>query len=690
MEDELRCPECKHFYNNPVLLPCYHSLCLNCALHIQQPAQNVQQPSEESNINEIADYPDVDKLSLLSETDSGVVCSSRPNSYVGTPNIQGILFPPFQSSALSLTCPLCRKVVYFDENGAHNLPKNRALQNIVDKYGESKNLPIYCQLCEGDPQVAAVMCEQCEVFYCTPCRDNCHPPRGPLAKHNLLTPQQGKAGIKAKNKSKEPKCCEHVEEALSMYCMMCKAPVCVLCLQDGRHVSHDVQALGSMCKAQKTELSQNLQSLSEKAKGATEFIQRLKAMSETITENCVELEKSIDSHCDLLIEAIHNRKQQLVEFIKKERDYKVKTLREQIATCATKLQHTTGLLQFSIEALKENDPTAFLQIGTAIINRVCNVDLTWHNDVTFVPWVPSEFDMTLDYQAVLHNIEQLTFSQMKPPHPPVIITEECSAENNSITVAWQPNNSSFVEGYVLELDDGNSGSFREVYCGKESICTVDGLHFNSVYTARVKAYNSTGEGPYSETVSIQTAEVAWFTLDPNASHPDVVLTNDNQTVTTDSYEHRVVLGNIAFLRGVHYWEVTIDRYDNNADPAFGVCRYDVTKELMLGKDEKGWSMYIDHQRSWFLHADVHHTRIEGGIEAGSVIGVLLDLERRQLSFYVNDDHQGPMAFSNLEGVFFPAVSINRNVQVTVHTGLDPPTDSEHESETGDDKDPTEE
>ncbi|XP_023231176.1 E3 ubiquitin-protein ligase TRIM9-like [Centruroides sculpturatus] len=231
---------------------------------------------------------------------------------------------------------------------------------------------------------------------------------------------------------------------------------------------------------------------------------------------------------------------------------------------------------------------------------------------------------------------------------------------------------------------------QEVYCGKESICTVDGLHFNSVYTARVKAYNSTGEGPYSETVSIQTAEVAWFTLDPNASHPDVVLTNDNQTVTTDSYEHRVVLGNIAFLRGVHYWEVTIDRYDNNADPAFGVCRYDVTKELMLGKDEKGWSMYIDHQRSWFLHADVHHTRIEGGIEAGSVIGVLLDLERRQLSFYVNDDHQGPMAFSNLEGVFFPAVSINRNVQVTVHTGLDPPTDSEHESETGDDKDPTEE
>lgn len=102
---------------------------------------------------------------------------------------------------------------------------------------------------------------------------------------------------------------------------------------------------------------------------------------------------------------------------------------------------------------------------------------------------------------------------------------------------------------------------------------------------------------------------------------------------------------------------------------------------LTGKDEKGWSMYIDNQRSWFLHGDKHENRAEGGIEVGSVVGVLLDLDSRQLSFYVNQEVQGPIAFSGLQGVFYPAISINRSVQLTIHTALDPPVD--HESETGD-------
>lgn len=91
-----------------------------------------------------------------------------------------------------------------------------------------------------------------------------------------------------------------------------------------------------------------------------------------------------------------------------------------------------------------------------------------------------------------------------------------------------------------------------------------------------------------------------------------------------------------------------------------------------GKDEKSFAMYIDRQRSWFQHNSVHERRVEGGISTGSTIGVLLNLERHTLSFLVNGMPQGSIAFRDLYGVFYPAVSINRGVTLTMHSALDAP------------------
>lgn len=115
-------------------------------------------------------------------------------------------------------------------------------------------------------------------------------------------------------------------------------------------------------------------------------------------------------------------------------------------------------------------------------------------------------------------------------------------------------------------------------------------------------------GPSYSPHSFLSFPVAWFAFDPGSAHSDIIFSNDNLTVTCSSYDDRVVLGKTGFSKGVHYWEITVDRYDNHPDPAFGVARIDVMKDVMLGKDDKAWAMYVDNNRSWFMHNNSHTNR----------------------------------------------------------------------------------
>ncbi|XP_053290515.1 E3 ubiquitin-protein ligase TRIM9 isoform X9 [Pleuronectes platessa] len=600
MEEELKCPVCGSFFREPIILPCSHNICQACARNILVQTPDAESPqSSRASGSGVSDYDylDLDKMSLYSEADSGygsyggfvsaptTPCQKSPNGVrvfpptVPQPPPQHHLLPqpgslPQIPRNSCITCPQCHRSLILDERGLRGFPKNRVLEGVVDRYQQSKAAALKCQLCEKSPKEASVMCEQCDVFYCDPCRLRCHPPRGPLAKHRLVPPAQGRISRRTSPR-KISTCTEHELENLSMYCVQCKTPVCYQCLEEGKHGTHEVKALGAMWKLHKGQLSQALTGLSDRASEAKEFLVQLRNMVQHIQENGVEFEACLVAQCDALIDALNRRKAQLLSRVNKEHEHKLKVVRDQISHCTVKLRQTTGLMEYCLEVIKENDPSGFLQISDALIRRVHMTESQWGKG-TLTPRMNSDFDLTLDSGPLLQTIHQLDFVQLK---------------------------------------------------------------------------------------------VAWFTFDPASAHPDIIFSNDNLTVSCNSYDDRVVMGNSAFSRGVHYWEMTIDRYDNHPDPAFGIARGDVLKDVMLGKDDKAWAMYVDNNRSWFMHNNSHTNRTDGGISKGATIGMLLDFSRRILIFLINDEQQGPVAFEGLEGVYYPAISLNRNVQVTLHTGL---------------------
>lgn len=285
MEEELKCPVCGSLFREPILLPCSHNVCLACARNI-----TVQTPDGETPVQSRAsgssdyDYLDMDKMSLYSETDSGYG-SYTPCQQLKSPNGVRVFPPANLHRHCSLTCPQCHRSVSLDERGLRGFPRNRLLEAIVARYQQnraassssSSSNAVKCQLCDRNPVDAAVMCEQCDVYYCNACQQRCHPSRGPLAKHRLVPPprkapaaasgegaaagkgsggggqqpQQPQQPLPPATARKPATCLDHEAENFSMYCYSCKTPVCTKCLEEGKHAKHDIKPLAVMWKQHK-------------------------------------------------------------------------------------------------------------------------------------------------------------------------------------------------------------------------------------------------------------------------------------------------------------------------------------------------------------------------------------------------------------------------------------------------------
>ena len=83
--------------------------------------------------------------------------------------------------------------------------------------------------------------------------------------------------------------------------------------------------------------------------------------------NCDDFESRLNAECDAIVTAIRRRQQQLIANARREKTFKQQAYRDQITQCTSKVHRTTGLLQYSVEVMKESDQTAFLQVRCSAI-----------------------------------------------------------------------------------------------------------------------------------------------------------------------------------------------------------------------------------------------------------------------------------------------------------------------------------
>ncbi|KAG5852315.1 hypothetical protein ANANG_G00061090 [Anguilla anguilla] len=589
LESELTCPICLELFEDPLLLPCAHSLCFSCAHRILVSHCASNEPVESISAFQCPTCQGLgERAQLPSET-------RRER-------------PPFDGTAMSA-------------------PSER----------------VQCQFCEQDPpQEAVKTCVTCEVSYCEECLRATHPNKKPFTGHRLTEPLPD-AHLRGLT------CLEHEDEKVNMYCVTDEQLVCSLCKLVGRHRDHQVASLSDRYEKLKQALDSNLSCLIKRNNELETLMAKLIQTCQQVEVNASQQESKLLEECDLLIEIIQERRQIISAKIKEGKSVRLRKLAQQIGNCKQCIERSSALITQAEQTLKETDHARFLQTAKNISERV---SMATASSQVLIPEINlnDTFDtFALDFsreKKMLENLDYLT-----APDPPGIREELCTASYDTITVHWTSDDEFSVVSYELQYAIytgqanvislcNSADSWMIVPNIKQNHYTVHGLQSGTKYIFIVKAINQAGSRS-SEPGTLKTNSQP-FKLDPKTAHRKLKVSHDNLTVERDETSSKKshaqdrftsqgnygVTGNVYIDSGRHYWEALIG---GSTWYAVGVAYKSAPKHEWVGKNSASWVLSRCNN-TWV----VRHNGKEESIEPSPHlrrVGVLLDYDTGSLAFY---------------------------------------------------------
>uniref|UniRef100_A0A8C5BP07 Midline 2 n=1 Tax=Gadus morhua TaxID=8049 RepID=A0A8C5BP07_GADMO len=576
LESELTCPICLELFEDPLLLPCAHSLCFNCAHRI-----------------------------LVSH------CSTSK---------------PLESIS-AFQCPTCRYVITLNHRGLEGLKRNVTLQNIIDRFqkaslsgpsspSESRRLQqphsgggssssrgsppavprVSCQFCEQDPPREAVKtCVTCEVSYCDRCLRATHPNKKPFTSHRLVepVPDTHLRGLT---------CLEHEKEKVNMYCLVDDQLICALCKLVGRHRDHQVTSITERFDKLKQTLENNLTNLVKRNSELENQMAKLIQICQQVEVNTAMHEAKLVEECDELVEIIRQRKQVIAVKIKESKVMKLRKLAQQIANCRQCLERSSALITQAEHSLKENDHTRFLQNARNVAERVAMATASSQVLIPDVNLNEAFDNFALDFtreKKILEGLDYLT-----APNPPSIRDELCTASHDTITVHWTSEDEFSVTSYELQYT---------IYTGQTNFISQPFKLDPKTAHKKLRLSNDclTMEKDESSLKKSHTPE---------------------RFSGTGSYG---AAGNVFIDSGCHYWEVLLGA---STWYAIGVAYKSAPKNEWSGKNSSSWVLSRCNNNFTVRH-NGKEMQVEASLQLRR-LGVLLDYDNNSLAFYdaMNSQH----------------------------------------------------
>ena len=327
----MTCGVCSKPYNDPRILPCLHSFCLQC-LHYEIEKSGSQQM--------------------------------------------------FQ-------CPICEQNTSIPVGGASVLPQNLHLGFEVEVAGYmskmTSNSDVACDQCaEGSSDPAVVFCCACHHFLCAFCLEH-HKRNRMWSKHKIVgLDQEGARQLHTTMKPRDHYCSQpnHEDNKSNFYCETCSLLVCPHCTILS-HKSHSVKEISTVAKTHQMEMTGALEDAKEVVTKLTGAIDENKRMIEQVEISSRNAFLAINQAFETLQQTLEERKRTLLselEAISLSKTTALTLQKEQFEKMVGDIGHYTDMASQILETHTDHEIVALgglipteLQ---ATLNRVQTISLT--------------------------------------------------------------------------------------------------------------------------------------------------------------------------------------------------------------------------------------------------------------------------------------------------------------------------
>ena len=286
LKDEITCPVCQEFFQDPKILPCFHYYCKRCVLQLAAREQ------------------------------------------------------PFP-------CPECRGDTLLPPTGADGFPtaffvnRLKSLHDAMEKVqGATSSGDLVCEQCQSADKAVA-FCRHCAQFICDFCREG-HRRIKAFSGHTVVSIEELRRNAEENLPIVQPepmKCKEH-QEQLKIYCFTCSQLICRDCTVID-HKDHQVQFVSKCAPEIKLGLHKKLSPLQNAQAHIQDAREKLRQKGNEITAQGTHLEKVINGSFDEIIEVVERRRRELLTTVRGRVEEKLSSLSSQekgLEVCTAQIQ----------------------------------------------------------------------------------------------------------------------------------------------------------------------------------------------------------------------------------------------------------------------------------------------------------------------------------------------------------------